>query len=1030
MNPLPPDWQPASLPLPEEAARARDYLRALRHALAAHISGRDYDVHRLITHYTAQIDCIISGLYRRCISDPRVRLYAIGGYGRAELFPASDIDLLLLTPDETDRDAIETFVQTLWQLGLDIAQHVHRTSELPTAAQNDIDLLTSLLENRQLAGEALPIDPARPPLINKTAYIRHKQQEQRARDSKQHGQLEPNLKNGNGGLRDYQMIDWLSAYCYHDRSHATLIARHLMTEGESAGLRQSRDALWRIRFALHLGGARQKNTLDFEQQKRLAATFGYRDQRHNLAIEQLMQHYYQHSMRIRRINQRVVSHIEADHQPPQPAVPLTADYASQHGKLTLRDPAAFTQNPQQPWETFQYLQQNPAIHEPHPDLVRHIRRHRIELTNIARRRDADNRRAFLALLARPGTVYPQLARIHQYGLLYRIIPAFAHITGRMQYDLFHQYTVDQHTLKLIETLDRMVRPDPAYPEAAAIISSLQNPTILYLAALFHDIGKGYDGDHSQTGAQIADLYARENDAISLEDRAQLVWLVAHHLDHSLTAQKKDLTDPATIAAYAATIPDRDHLDNLYLLTIADISATNPTLWNNWRASLIHDLYRQTRHQLEHHQDSLHEQEQHARAQAKAQLAADPATIDALWAQLPEAYFRGETAAAIAAKTRHLLGTAYHPAPSPVGEGQGIPTKNADAFFVGTRGGGSKPTAPATAPQTNHKPPPKVANHSTPSPVGLGQLARSARKGWGEGSKPTAPATGSQTNHKPPPKVANHSIPSPVGEGRGLPTKNADAFFVGTRGGGSKPAAPATTSQTKDKQPPVVAYYSAPSPVGEGRGGGSKPTAPATASQTNHKPPLTRGKPHAASLIQQHPPRLIISSPNPADILLARITHYLEKHNHNIHEARLYTTRDHRLTIQEYTLGETPPPAPGLARELEAHIADNRPPPPLARRLPGSRDKHFTIRPRVHIQQEAAHTTLELTCKDRHGLLSLISRILLAHGVHISHAKISTFGEKAEDSFHLTDAAHHPLTDATTLTALQQALQQALLAALQ
>ena len=1025
-SPALPDWQPASLPIHEEAARARDYLRALRHALAAHITGRDYDVYRLITHYTAQIDRIISGLYQRSIADPRVRLYAIGGYGRAELFPASDIDLLLLTPDDsTDHDAIETYIQTLWQLGLDIAQHVHRTSELPTAAQNDIDLLTSLLENRQLAGEPHPIDPARPPLITKTAYIRHKQQEQRARDGKQHGQIEPNLKNGNGGLRDYQMIDWLTAYCYHDRSHVTLIARHLMTEGESAGLRQSRDALWRIRFALHLGGARQKNTLDFEQQKRLAATFGYRDQRHNLAIEQLMQHYYQHSMRIRRINQRVVSHIEADHQPPQPAVPLTADYASQHGKLTLRDPAAFTQNPQQPWTMFQYLQQNPAIHEPHPDLVRHIRRHRDELTNIARRRDADNRRAFLALLAQPGNVHPQLARIHQYGLLYRYIPAFAHITGRMQYDLFHQYTVDQHTLKLIETLDRLVRPDPAYPEAAGIISSLQNPTILYLAALFHDIGKGYDGDHSQTGAQIADLYARENDAISPEDRAQLVWLVAHHLDHSLTAQKKDLTDPATIAAYAATIPDRDHLDNLYLLTIADISATNPTLWNNWRASLIHDLYRQTRHQLEHHQDSLHEQEQHARAQAKAQLAADPATIDALWAQLPEAYFRGETAAAIAAKTRHLLGTAYHPAPSPVGEGQGIPTKNADAFFVGTRGGGSKPTAPATAPQTNHKPPPKVANHSTPSPVGLGQLARSARKGWGEGSKPTAPATVSQTNHKPPPKVANHSIPSPVGEGRGLPTKNADAFFVGTRGGGSKPAAPATTSQTKDKQPPVVAYYSAPSPVGEGRGGGSKPTAPATASQTNHKPPLTRGKPHAASLIQQHPPRLIISSPNPADILLARITHYLEKHNHNIHEARLYTTRDHRLTIQEYTLGETPPPAPGLARELEAHIADNRPPPPLARRLPGSRDKHFTIRPRVHIQQEAAHTTLELTCKDRHGLLSLISRILLAHGVHISHAKISTFGEKAEDSFHLTDAAHHPLTDATTLTALQQALLAAL-----
>ena len=909
---LPPDWQPAAPALSPlaEAARARDYLRELRHGLTAHISGRDYDVHRLIAHYTAQIDRILGYLYQRTIANPRIRLYAIGGYGRGELFPASDIDLLLLTPDDlTNRDTIETFIQILWQLGLDIAQHVHADRDLAPAATADIDLLTSLLENRQLAGEPHPIDPARPPLIAKTAYIRHKQQEQRARDAKQErlGQLEPNLKNSSGGLRDEHMITWLSAYCYHDHSHASLIAKNLMTPGESAGLHESRDALWRIRFALHLGGARQKNTLDFEQQKRLAATFGYCDQRHNLAIEQLMQHYYQHSMRIRRINQRVVSHIEADHQPPQPAVPLTADYASQHGKLTLRDPAAFTQNPQQPWETFQYLQQNPAIHEPHPDLVRHIRRHRIELTNIARRRDADNRRAFLALLAQPGNVHPQLARIHQYGLLYRYIPAFAHITGRMQYDLFHQYTVDQHTLKLIETLDRLVRPDPAYPEAAETLTRLKNPAILYLAALFHDIGKGYDGDHSQTGAQIADLYARENDAIPPEDRALLTWLVAHHLDHSLTAQKKDLTDPDTIAAYAATIPSADHLDHLYLLTLADISATNPSLWNTWRASLLYDLYQQTRHQLEHHQDSLHAREHRAREQAKAQLASDAQTLEHLWAQLPEAYFRGETAAAIAAKTRHLLARADNTESPPLQSGEGL--------------------------------------------------------------------------------------------GRGCENREA------------------TTSET--------CQQTAPSPVGEGWGGGSKPSAPATSSEANEPLPPQPGKQHAVSLIQEHPPRLFITSPNPPDILLVRITHYLEQHNHNIHEARLYTTADHRLTLQEYTLSENPPPAPELAHELEQHIADKQPPPPLARRLPRERLKHFTTHTRVHIQPEGDHTTLELTCKDRHGLLSLISRILLAHGVHISHAKIGTYGEKVEDSFHLTDAQHRPLTDAATLAALKQALLTAL-----
>ena len=967
---LPPDWQPAAPALSPlaEAARARDYLRELRHGLAAHIRGRDYDVHRLIVHYTAQIDRILGYLYQRTIANPRIRLYAIGGYGRGELFPASDIDLLLLTPDDlTNRDTIETFIQTLWQLGLDIAQHVHADRDLAPAATADIDLLTSLLENRQLAGEPHPIDPARPPLIAKTAYIRHKQQEQRARDAKQErlGQLEPNLKNSSGGLRDEHMITWLSAYCYHDHSHATLIAKNLMTPGESAGLQESRDILWRIRFALHLGGARQKNTLDFEQQKRLAATFGYRDQRHNLAIEQLMQHYYQHSMRIRRINQRVVSHIEADHQPPQPAVPLTRDYASQHGKLTLRDPASFTQNPNQPWELFQYLQQNPTIREPHPDLVRHIRRHRDSLTNIARRRDADNRRAFLALLAQPGNVHPQLARIHQYGLLYRYIPAFAHITGRMQYDLFHQYTVDQHTLKLIETLDRLVRPDPAYPEAAETLTRLKNPAILYLAALFHDIGKGYDGDHSQTGAQIADLYARENDAIPPEDRALLTWLVAHHLDHSLTAQKKDLTDPDTIAAYAATIPSAEHLDHLYLLTLADISATNPSLWNTWRASLLYDLYQQTRHQLEHHQDSLHAREHRAREQAKAQLASDAQTLEHLWAQLPEAYFRGETAAAIAAKTRHLLARADNTESPPLqsGEGLGRGCENREA------------TTSETCQQT------------APSPVG---------EGWGGGSKPSAPATTSEAR-------ADNTAPPPLrsGEGLGRGCENRET----------------TTSET--------CQQTAPSPVGEGWGGGSKPSAPATSSEANEPLPPQPGKQHAVSLIQEHPPRLFITSPNPPDILLARITHYLEQHNHNIHEARLYTTADHRLTLQEYTLSENPPPAPELAHELEQHIADKQPPPPLARRLPRERLKHFTTHTRVHIQPEGDHTTLELTCKDRHGLLSLISRILLAHGVHISHAKIGTYGEKVEDSFHLTDAQHRPLTDAATLAALKQALLTAL-----
>ena len=850
---LPPNWQPAEPPVPPEAEarRARDYLRGLRTALAAHITGRDYDVHRLIAHYTAQIDRILTALYRHTITNPAIRLYAIGGYGRGEHFPASDTDILILAPDDSsaaDHAQIETCIARLWQLGLDIAQHVHHDRDLNAAATADTDLLTALLENRQLAGAPHPINPARPPLIARTAYIRAKQQEQRARDHKeeQHGQLEPDLKNGSGGLRDLHMIRWLSAYCYHDHSYTTLINKNLLTANEAAALDESRDALWRIRFALHSNhGAHHKNTLDFGQQQHLAATFAYRDQRNYPAIEQLMQHYYRHTMRIRRINQRVVSLIEADHQPPQPAIPLTADYAAKNNKLILRHPENLDHKPHQLWDIFHYLQQNPTIRDLHPDLVRQIRRSRHRLTDIATRRDAEDRRRFLALLAQPGNVYPQLKRLHQYGLLYRYIPAFAYITGRMQYDLFHQHTVDQHTLNLIDTLDQLVRPDPAYPEAAEILHSLKHPAILYLAALFHDIGKGYDGDHSDIGAQIADLYARENDAISPAERDLLTFLVKHHLDHSHTAQKKDLADPATIAEYAARFPQRDYLDYLYLLTIADIRATNRTLWNNWRASLIHNLYRQTRHLLEHQEHSLHAHNRAERERAKSLLPdTDPTAIDTLWANLPDAHYLGESAEHIAAKTEHLL---------------------------------------------------------------------------------------------------------------------------------------------------------------------------------------ARGDAHAVSLSADHPPRLIISSPHPADILFARVTHYLEKHNHNIHEARLYSTLDHRLTIQQYTLDDEPPPAPGLAADLEACIADDRPPPPLGARLPKPAYRHMTVPARVNITHDPDHarTTLELTCKDRHGLLSHISRILLAHHIHISHAKIGTYGEKVEDTFHLTDSEHRPLTDLAAIAALQQDLMRAL-----
>lgn len=852
VKPLPEDWQaPANTPPDGVAKHARSYLQDLKHKLSAYVIGQDFDVHRLIRHYSAQIDNIIITLYQHILSETETALYAVGGYGRAELFPESDIDILLILPENPSRQdyqKVEAFIQVLWQLGIEISHSVRLQKQLLDDALQDTDTLTGLLEQRQLAGKPTVIDVTCPPLIPKTAYIAAKLAEQQQRDNKKEytGLLEPNLKTDPGGLRDLQMIDWLSIYCYHDHSRQTLIRKNLLTAGEDQQLRDSRDALWRLRFALHLNHSNHsgaKNTLTFEQQKYLAKLFHYQEQANYPAIEQLMHHYYRHSMRIRRINRRTVTLIETDHQPPQPLLPVTADFALKDNKLTLLNAQRLKTHPALLWEIFIYLQKHPDIQGIHPELVRYLRSERESVITAEFRRNSDIRRQFLTILSAAGKVYPQLRRIHRYGLLYRYITPFWYIVGRMQYDLFHQYTVDQHTLLLLRFLDQFTVADKHYPQAAEIMAGLPDPGILYLAAIFHDIGKGYNGNHSDIGAQIADLYARENDALSQGQRELLVFLVKHHLALSLTAQKKDLSDPDVIARFAALFPNRIYLDCLYLLTMADVSATNQSLWNSWRANLFHQLYRQTRHMLKHNQDGLMQLQQAECMRAKTLILNNtPQAVEMLWNQLPSAFFYAESAEIIACKTTQLLRCA-------------------------------------------------------------------------------------------------------------------------------------------DK--------------------------------------------HTVSQIQKSPPRLFISSTNPADILFARITHFMEKHNCNISEARLYTTLNRRLTIQQYTLSDALPLSTAQIQALEKYSADNTIPAPFGARLNSTSLKHFFTDTVVHIRQEAQRTVLALTCKDRHGLLSLISRIFLKHHIHISHAKITTLGEKVEDTFYLTDPLHNAVTDTVQLEQLQEEIYKAL-----
>lgn len=828
---------PTNFTAPENAgpdewcAAAKAYLSRLHEAQRAGL-GADFPVEDWIAHLTRQTDIILRGLFERMVRDGTTALAAIGGYGRGELFPKSDIDLLIITGDGSDTAAIAAFVQQLWQLGLDIAQSVRSPAQCLDFARQDPDMLTSLLEARLLAGcpaRLAAIDVCHPPLISRRAFLEIKLDEQRKRDANQPGKLEPNVKTGPGGLRDIQMIYWANRYCLAYDAAVPNDLSGLLTDAETAELIKSRRSLWQIRFALHLTTRQQKDRLSFEQQKLLARIFAYPDGANNMAIEQFMRRYYLSTLRVRRLNRLAIKLIDAAMRTQNEVISIDDDFELINQRLALKNPEALTHRPAIVWQIFLHLLNNPLIDSLSPQLGRQLRENRDRIFTVDTDRAAVHR-TFLQILNHGGDIFRQVRRMHRYGILSRYLPDFAHVIGLMQYDLFHEYTVDQHTLRLIYFLDQFKSFQPDYPDAQNIMANLRHPAILYLAALFHDIGKGRGGDHSLIGEEIAASYLADNTAITPHDGELLKFLIKQHLILSTTAQKKDLSDPDVIAEFAAKIPDAEHLDYLYLLTLADISATNGTLWNSWRANLMHSLYRQTRNYLTAAAPSDEQQLAALKSRALEQLAEDPIGIGSLWQHLPREFFAGETPDAIAAKTRALL-------------------------------------------------------------------------------------------------------------------ENPDG---------------------------AIALH-----------------------------------------LQNYPPRLFISASTSPDILFARATHFMEKSGLAIMEARLYTDYSRKRAYQQYTLADNIQFSPALLKELQHIITGSIPPKPLGARLSGNALKHFSADTRISARPDHSgeRTLMELTCKDRHGLLSLISRVFLEHRIHLAHAKIATFGERAEDAFYLTDSSGAPLTDA-------------------
>lgn len=609
-----------------------------------------------------------------------ITLFAVGGYGRGELLPASDIDLLLLThkiSTETQQSLISDFLRRLWDIGLNVGHSVRTLDECISEATRDITVVTNLMEGRLLAGSGALFDrlmeligpghiwPSREFFAAKLAE--QSRRHQKFGDTAY--RLEPNVKDGPGGLRDIQMIGWVSKRHLGARRMSDLVRHGFLTEDEYRELKSGQSYLWRIRFALHTLTGRAEDRLLFDHQLTLAKQSHFADEDNNLAVEQFMQGYYRVVMNLERLNEMLLQHYREcilyadDEGEPKP---LNERFQSRLNFIEARQETVFRDYPPALLEIFLLCAQNPQIEGVRAATIRLIRQHR-HLIDEEFRHDPICRNLFMQILRAPNGITQQLRRMNRYGILAAYLPAFGSIVGRMQYDLFHVYTVDEHTLMVLRNVRRFSLPDVAgdSPRYHALFRIHPKPELLYLGALFHDIGKGRNGDHSQIGAKDAEAFCRLH-GLSETDTNLVGWLVRNHLLMSLTAQRKDITNPEIVRIFGTQVETRLRLDSLYLLTIADIRATNPELWNAWRETLLADLYAATSRLL---QRGLDAQDDHSMIiktvqreslirLAKLNIPED--TIQALWQDLSNDYFLRHSADEIAWHTAAILETEQRP----------------------------------------------------------------------------------------------------------------------------------------------------------------------------------------------------------------------------------------------------------------------------------------------------------------------------------------------------------------------------------
>ena len=618
---------------------------------------------RLLNAHSRLIDQYLLRVWQQLALPPQIALVAVGGYGRGELYPKSDIDLLILLdsePDEILQQKLQQLIGMLWDIGLEVG-HSIRTIPQCLNESADITVQTNLLEARLLIGDARLFGELKNVLhqyLDPRQFFLaklHEQQQRHARFVETDFNLEPNLKESPGGLRDLQTITWISRAAGLGTRWTELAREGLISIAEARQIARHDSLLQTLRIRLHYLAQRREDRLIFEFQTPLAEQMGITASTNRRASEHLMQRYYRTKVAVRQFNSILLQNLH-DHLfrevPPQHA--LNERFRVVGTLLDIRDENLFEQSSGAIFELFLLMQQHPELTDLTAKTLRALWRAQHQI-DAAFRRDPLNRSRFMDILRQPKGVLHALRRMNQYGILGAYIPAFGRIVGQMQHDLFHVYTVDEHILMVVRNLRRFAVPEFAHelPQCSRLMSEFARPEVLYIAGLFHDIAKGRGGDHSQLGKRDARAFCMRHQ-LSRDDTDLVVWLVEQHLSLSATAQKQDLSDPDVIAAFAGKIKNDRYLVALYLLTVADVRGTSPKIWNAWKAKLIEDLYRASRRYISDGKIAGHLDEIRNQAVTTLNLyAMSPDSYQLFWAQLDDSYFLDHEAQEIAWHTRLL-----------------------------------------------------------------------------------------------------------------------------------------------------------------------------------------------------------------------------------------------------------------------------------------------------------------------------------------------------------------------------------------